>query len=186
MTDITCIGEVLIDLTQTGTNAHGVPQFSANPGGAPANVAVAASRLGAAPHSSARPGGTGSAPTFAACSRKTASRPTAAHFGHTHDHGDRLRVRERRARFPLCARRGQRAGSGGTGRGLHRLHEDPAFRFREPDGRCGALRDHRSCPAARRAGRACQLRPELPAPACGRARPKPWSGCARPSLSSTS
>lgn len=47
MTDITCIGEVLIDLTQTGTNAHGVPQFSANPGGAPANVAVAASRLGA-------------------------------------------------------------------------------------------------------------------------------------------
>ena len=38
MTDITCIGEVLIDLTQTGTNAHGVPQFSANPGGAPAKV----------------------------------------------------------------------------------------------------------------------------------------------------
>jgi len=37
----------LIDLTQTGVNEAGVPQFSANPGGAPANVAVAASRLGA-------------------------------------------------------------------------------------------------------------------------------------------
>jgi len=45
--DITAIGEILIDLTQTGVNEAGVPQFSANPGGAPANVAVAASRLGA-------------------------------------------------------------------------------------------------------------------------------------------
>ncbi len=46
MTDITAIGEILIDLTQTHLNQAGVPQFSANPGGAPANVAVAASRLG--------------------------------------------------------------------------------------------------------------------------------------------
>lgn len=45
--DVTAIGEILIDLTQTGVNEAGVPQFSANPGGAPANVAVAASRLGA-------------------------------------------------------------------------------------------------------------------------------------------
>ena len=45
--DVTAIGEILIDLTQTGINEAGVPQFSANPGGAPANVAVAASRLGA-------------------------------------------------------------------------------------------------------------------------------------------
>lgn len=47
MRDITAIGEILIDLTQTGINEHGVPLFAANPGGAPANVAVAASRLGA-------------------------------------------------------------------------------------------------------------------------------------------
>lgn len=47
MRDITTIGEILIDLTQTGVNEHGVPLFAANPGGAPANVAVAASRLGA-------------------------------------------------------------------------------------------------------------------------------------------
>ena len=47
MTDLTTIGEVLIDLTQTGTNQQGVPIFAANPGGAPANVAVAAARLGA-------------------------------------------------------------------------------------------------------------------------------------------
>lgn len=47
MKDITAIGEILIDLTQTGVNENGVPLFAANPGGAPANVAVAASRLGA-------------------------------------------------------------------------------------------------------------------------------------------
>lgn len=47
MKDIITIGEFLIDLTQTGVNEKGIPQFSANPGGAPANVAVAASRLGA-------------------------------------------------------------------------------------------------------------------------------------------
>lgn len=47
MTDITAIGEILIDLTQTGVGGTGVPLFAANPGGAPANVAVAASRLGA-------------------------------------------------------------------------------------------------------------------------------------------
>ena len=41
------LGEVLIDLTQTGTDENGIPQFKAFPGGAPANVAVAASRLGA-------------------------------------------------------------------------------------------------------------------------------------------
>ena len=45
--DITAIGEVLIDLTQTGVNEYRVPTFAANPGGAPANVAVAAARLGA-------------------------------------------------------------------------------------------------------------------------------------------
>lgn len=47
MTKIMTLGEVLIDLTQTGTDEKGVPQFAAFPGGAPANVAVAASRLGA-------------------------------------------------------------------------------------------------------------------------------------------
>lgn len=47
MKDITTIGEILIDLTQTGINEQGVPLFAANPGGAPANVAAAASRLGA-------------------------------------------------------------------------------------------------------------------------------------------
>ena len=46
MRDITAIGEILIDLTQTEKNDAGVPIFAANPGGAPANVAVAAARLG--------------------------------------------------------------------------------------------------------------------------------------------
>ena len=45
--DIVTIGEVLIDLTQTGRDERGIPQFAANPGGAPANLAVAAARLGA-------------------------------------------------------------------------------------------------------------------------------------------
>lgn len=47
MTDITSVGEILIDLTQTGVSEAGIPQFAANPGGAPANVAVAGARLGA-------------------------------------------------------------------------------------------------------------------------------------------
>lgn len=45
--DITAIGEVLIDLTQQGLDEAGIPRFAANPGGAPANLAVAAARLGA-------------------------------------------------------------------------------------------------------------------------------------------
>lgn len=46
MTDLVCVGEILIDLTQTGVTEQGVPLLAANPGGAPANVAVAAARLG--------------------------------------------------------------------------------------------------------------------------------------------
>ena len=44
---ITTIGEILIDMTQTGIDENGIPHFAANPGGAPANVAVAAAKLGA-------------------------------------------------------------------------------------------------------------------------------------------
>ena len=44
--DIVTIGEVLIDLTQTGRDERGIPQFAANPGGAPANLAVAAAKVG--------------------------------------------------------------------------------------------------------------------------------------------
>lgn len=47
MFDITTVGEILIDLTQTGISDKGIPIYNANPGGAPANVAVAASKLGA-------------------------------------------------------------------------------------------------------------------------------------------
>ena len=47
MFDILTVGEILIDLTQSGETENGIPIYSANPGGAPANVAVAASRLGA-------------------------------------------------------------------------------------------------------------------------------------------
>ena len=46
MTDILSVGELLVDLTQIGNN-HAIPQYAANPGGAPANVAVAAAKLGA-------------------------------------------------------------------------------------------------------------------------------------------
>ena len=47
MTDIITLGELLIDLTQGGKDENGNGKFTAYPGGAPANVAVAASRLGA-------------------------------------------------------------------------------------------------------------------------------------------
>ncbi len=46
MKDIVTVGEILIDLTNSGRK-DGVPLYTANPGGAPANVAVAAARLGA-------------------------------------------------------------------------------------------------------------------------------------------
>lgn len=45
--DITTFGEILIDFTWQGINEDGQALFAQNPGGAPANVAVAASRLGA-------------------------------------------------------------------------------------------------------------------------------------------
>lgn len=44
---ITTIGEILVDMTQTQIDPNGIPHFAANPGGAPANVAVAAAKLGA-------------------------------------------------------------------------------------------------------------------------------------------
>lgn len=44
--DCLCIGELLVDFCQTGTNASGYPVYEANPGGAPANVAVALARWG--------------------------------------------------------------------------------------------------------------------------------------------
>ena len=47
MFDIVSLGEILIDLTQTGKNEQNIPVYAANPGGAPANVAGAASKLGA-------------------------------------------------------------------------------------------------------------------------------------------
>ena len=43
---ITAIGEILVDMTQTHVDESGIPHFAANPGGAPANVAVVVSRLG--------------------------------------------------------------------------------------------------------------------------------------------
>ncbi len=47
MADILTLGELLIDMTQNGTDELGNGRFTAYPGGAPANVAVAAARLGA-------------------------------------------------------------------------------------------------------------------------------------------
>lgn len=45
--DITTFGEILIDFTWQGVSVDGQTLFAQNPGGAPANVAVAAGRLGA-------------------------------------------------------------------------------------------------------------------------------------------
>ena len=44
--DITTFGEILIDFTWQGVNEDGQTLFSQNPGGAPANVAVAVAKLG--------------------------------------------------------------------------------------------------------------------------------------------
>lgn len=45
-TDVTAVGELLIDLVQSGTGSQGNPLFEANPGGAPANVLAMLSKLG--------------------------------------------------------------------------------------------------------------------------------------------
>ena len=45
-TDVTAIGELLIDFTQNGTSEQGNPLFEANPGGAPCNVLSMLSKLG--------------------------------------------------------------------------------------------------------------------------------------------
>ena len=47
MFDITAVGELLIDFTPSGTNEYGNLLFARNPGGAPANVLAAASKIGA-------------------------------------------------------------------------------------------------------------------------------------------
>ncbi|WP_297211558.1 carbohydrate kinase family protein [uncultured Flavonifractor sp.] len=47
MPEIVTMGEALIDLTQTAEDAAHIRRYAAFPGGAPANVAVAAARLGA-------------------------------------------------------------------------------------------------------------------------------------------
>ncbi len=44
--DLVALGEILIDFTCQGTDPQGQTLFAQNPGGAPANVAVAVSRLG--------------------------------------------------------------------------------------------------------------------------------------------
>lgn len=46
MADFLSLGEMLIDFTPAGKTAAGIPMFEQNPGGAPANVAVQAARLG--------------------------------------------------------------------------------------------------------------------------------------------
>lgn len=45
--DVTSMGEILIDFTMQGKNAEGQSLFAQIPGGAPANMVVAAGRLGA-------------------------------------------------------------------------------------------------------------------------------------------
>ena len=46
MADFLSLGEMLIDFTPAGKTPTGIPMFEQNPGGAPANVAVQAARLG--------------------------------------------------------------------------------------------------------------------------------------------
>ena len=47
MRDIVALGEMLIDFTMQGVNSQGQRLFAQNAGGAPANVAAAAAKLGA-------------------------------------------------------------------------------------------------------------------------------------------
>ena len=46
MYDVVAVGELLIDFTPAGTSDRGAALFARNPGGAPANVLAAVTRLG--------------------------------------------------------------------------------------------------------------------------------------------
>lgn len=46
--DLVSVGEILVDLTQVGTDGNGVALYERNPGGAPANLAAAVAKLGLA------------------------------------------------------------------------------------------------------------------------------------------
>ena len=46
MFDVTAIGELLIDMAQSGVSDIGSPIFEANPGGAPCNVLAMLNKLG--------------------------------------------------------------------------------------------------------------------------------------------
>lgn len=46
MYDVVAVGELLIDFTPAGTSGRGAALFARNPGGAPANVLAAVTRLG--------------------------------------------------------------------------------------------------------------------------------------------
>lgn len=46
MNDVLALGELVIDFTPEGVDPHGYPQYTANPGGAPANVLVSLAQLG--------------------------------------------------------------------------------------------------------------------------------------------
>lgn len=46
MSDVTAVGELLIDFTPAGLSSQGYPIFEQNPGGAPGNVVVCLSKLG--------------------------------------------------------------------------------------------------------------------------------------------
>ncbi|WP_167957271.1 carbohydrate kinase family protein [Anaerosporobacter faecicola] len=46
MYDVVALGELLVDFTPSGTSDHGNPCFERNPGGGPANMACAVSKLG--------------------------------------------------------------------------------------------------------------------------------------------
>ena len=54
--ELVALGELLIDFTQAGTSPQGQALFERNPGGAPANVAVQAARLGVSSQLVARVG----------------------------------------------------------------------------------------------------------------------------------
>ena len=46
MTDVTALGELLIDFTENGISEQGNPILEANPGGAPCNVLAMLTKLG--------------------------------------------------------------------------------------------------------------------------------------------
>ena len=171
MFDITAIGEALIDLTQTGLSASGVAEYAANPGGAPANLAVAAAKLGASTAFIGRVGADAFGTQLRECLRANgvdvsrmltdAQRPTTLAVVSLDSRGERSFSFYRQHSADLAL-----SPDDVPDEALRRTHFFP-FRRRQPNSESRARYGTGCRPARAKSRRVRHLRPKLPPGALG-------------------